>query len=480
MKSSHFISQRLGFSNAQADVIQKIGVTHFLKKSFETPLSPEGIGMFHIDTPKFMDDAPKTRDEYREYRKLGEEEKRKAVVADNLRIAGLAHTWVERMQTQEYPLREKMTLFWHNHFVSSFKKTKVSWAMWQQNQLFREQALGNYRDLTRRILSDNAMLIYLDNVQNRAKAPNENLSRELLELFTLGVGNYTEADIKEGARALAGLNLDDDGARYYKIWEDNGDKTYLGKKGNWKADDLVRLIFEHPRAGRRLMEKFLKFFMTDTPSVSLIEDYTSAFRKADFEMKPMLEKLVNDDRFLKSQGDKIKDPVSFLLTTLHEFQVETPPARQLVQYFREQDMMLFNPPNVKGWDGGTAWLSSQKLLQRCGVVATIANGKTLDNFKFKPKQMNVAEEMNMSEDKLYGKPMKEQKLPVFKWDKSLTTNKLIIKDLSDRLVFTVSKDMQTDMEQVLKYDFNPSEMNAQQAVTRLAEYIMKSPEYQLC
>lgn len=472
MTSSHFISQRLGFSNAQADLIQQIGVLPFLKKSFEGPLS--------METPKFMDDAPKTRDEYRDLRKMDDAQKKKVAVAENLRIAGLSHAWVERMHTETYPLREKMVLFWHNHFVSGFKKTKISWAMWQQNQLFREMAFGNYRELTRRILSDNAMIAYLDNTQNRAKAPNENLSRELLELFTLGVGNYSESDIKEGARALAGLNMGDGGARYYPILADNGEKTYLGKKGNWKADDLVRLIFEHPRAGRRLMEKFLKFFMTDTPSVPLIEDYTQAFRKADFEMQPMFEKLVKDDRFLKSQGDKIKDPLNFLLTTLHEFQLDTPPARQLVQYFKEQDMILFNPPNVKGWDGGTAWLSSQKLLQRCGVVATIASGKSLDNFRFKPRQMEMAEDMDMSETAMVGKPRGERQLPVLKWDKLLTTNKLIIQNFSERLVFNVSKDMQTDMEQVLKYDFNPSELNAQQAVTRLVEYIMKSPEYQLC
>ena len=471
MKSNHFMSQRLGFSNAQAATMGTMGVLPFLKKSFETPSK--------IETPNYMDDAPKTRDEYRDLRKMDEMEKRKVAIAENLRIAGLSHTWVNEMHTQAFPLREKMTFFWHNHFVSGFKKTKVSWAMWQQNCLFREMAFGNYRTLTRQILTDNAMIAYLDNTQNKVKARNENLSRELLELFTLGVGNYTELDIKEGARALAGLNIDDEKARYYKFWEDDGEKTYLGKKGNWKADDLVRLIFEHPRAGRRLMEKFLKFFMTDTPSVELIENYTSAFRKADFEMKPMLEKLVKDDRFLKSQGDKIKDPLSFLLTTAHEFQLDTPPARQLVQYFKEQDMVLFNPPNVKGWDGGTAWLSSQKLLQRCGIVAAYANGNSMDSFKMKAAQMQIVDDLDMNQVAMFGKPRSEQKTPTVFWDKSLTDNKLIIQYFAERLVFNVSKDMQTDMEQVLKYDFNPSEMNAQQAVTRLVEYIMKAPEYQL-
>lgn len=471
MKSTNFLSQRLGFSNAQAETIQQMGIANFLKKSFETPLS--------IDPPKCMEDAPKTRDDYRNLRKINELDKKKVVLMEGLRIAEMSHAWLETMHTSAYPLREKMTFFWHNHFVSGFKKTKVSWAMHTQNQLFRSFAFGNYRELTRQILTDNAMIIYLDNTQNRAKAPNENLSRELLELFTLGVGNYTETDVKEGARALAGLNIGDGNARYYRILEDDGDKQYLGKKGNWKADDLVRLIFAHPRAGRRLMEKFLKFFMTDTPSVKLIEDYTSAFQKADFELKPMLEKLIKDDRFLNSQGDKIKDPLSFLLTTLKEFNMDIPRVRQLIPYFKAQDMVLFNPPNVKGWDGGTAWLSAQKLLHRCGIVSTLASGKSLENFKFKARQMAALDDLDGIDLKAYDKSDAPQKKPILTWDKTLATNKLIIQYFAERLVFNVSKEMQTDMEQVLKYDFNPSEMNAQLAVMRLVEYIMKSPEYQL-
>jgi uncharacterized protein (DUF1800 family) len=324
------------------------------------------------------------------------------------------------------------------------------------------------------------MIVYLDNHQNRAKAPNENLSRELLELFTLGVGNYTEQDIKEGARALAGLNLGDNGGEYYRFMEDNGEKTYLGKKGNLKADDLVDAIFKHPRAGRRLMEKFLKFFVSDTPSVQMVEEYTNAFRKADFEMRPMLEKLVSDDRFLKSAGLKIKDPISFLLGTLHEFQMETPPVRQIVPYFQQQGMVLLNPPNVKGWDGGRDWLSSQKLVQRVGLVHILAQGKSLENFKLKKKQANAADEMMMDEEKVYGKMAGMSKKPVIKWDKSLKSNKDIITHLTDRLVFAISKDLQTDMENLLKYDFDPQQETADLAVTRLAEFILKSPEYQIC
>ena len=470
MKEAFFLSQRLGFTNAQADTIQQMGVENFLKKSFDTPLS--------IDEPKFLADAPKTRDEYRDLRKMGEEEKKKFAVAERLRTVGVGHLWLEKMGEDAFPLREKMTLFWHNHFVSDIQKVKISYAMWQQNGLFREMAFGNYKELTRRILRDNAMLAYLDNTQNKAKTPNENLSRELLELFTLGVGNYNEGDIKEGARALAGLNIDDGGGRYYKIWEDNGNKTYLGKTGNWKADDMVNLIFDHPKAGERLMMKFLKYFVTDDPSGALIADYTEAFRKANFEMKPMLQKLVTDKRFLQSQGQKIKDPATFVLQLLHEFQLDIPSARSTQPYFNGQGMVFLHPPNVKGWDGGKAWLSSQRLLQRVSVVALLASGKPLETFKIKRKQENMAEEMGMTEDKV-GYREGGQITPNLRWNKALTNNKDIIKDLTDRLVFTVSKDLQTECEQVLKYDFDAKADNAQKSVTRLAEHIMKSPEFQI-
>ena len=471
MKEAFFLSQRLGFTNAQAETISRLGVENFLKKSFETPLS--------MDEPKFLANAPRTREELRKIRQMGDEDKRKTAATERLRSVGFSHVWLDKMYQNDFPLREKMVLFWHNHFVSDMQKVKISYAMFRQNNLLREMAFGNYKELTRRILYDNAMLAYLDNIQNKAKTPNENLSRELLELFTLGVGNYTEGDIKEGARALAGLNIGDDGGQYYRFWQDTGDKTYLGKTGNWKADDMVNIIFDHPKAGERLMTKFLKYFVTDEPSVTLISDYTSAFRKANFEMKPMLEKLVRDERFVKSQGMKIKDPTTFLLQLLYEYQLDVPPVRATQPYFTAQGMKLLYPPNVKGWDGGRSWLTSQKLLTRVSLVSLLANGKSLDNEKLRRKQEKVAEEMGMMMDMMDEKTNVDIKTPALRWNTALTNNKDIIKDLTDRLVFTVNKDLQSDCERILKYDFDAKADNAQQSVTRLAEHIMKSPEFQV-
>ena len=472
MNNEFFLSQRLGFTNAQADKILRFGVENFVDLSFKAP--------YDFEMPTFLENAPKSRKELKNLKAMNEDKKKLLVVLEIFRNAGLAHWWSERMYTNEYPLREKMTLFWHNHFVSGFQKVKSSWAMYHQNNLFREHAFGNFKELTQLILSDNAMLIYLDNVKNKAAEPNENLSRELLELFTIGVGNYSENDVKEGAKALAGLNIDEEGGKYYPRISDNSTKTYLGKSGNWKANDIVDIIFAHPKAAHRITGKLLKFFVTDTPSVNLVNEYAEFLKKENFELKPFLQKMVRDDRFLNSQGQKIKDPVTFILQAHHEFQLELPSAKRLAPYFNQQGMILLNPPNVKGWDGGKTWLSSQKLLQRMAVIATLSNGKSLEAFRFRGenKQDEALEEMKMTEEQVFGKKTNDA-LPVFRWDKSAKNNKDIIKNVAERLLFSVSNNMQQDMERILKYDFDPSQMNAQNGVTRLAEYAMKSPEFQI-
>jgi uncharacterized protein (DUF1800 family) len=472
MKQEYFLSQRLGFTNAQADAIRQMGIEKFIKNAFNTSAQ--------VETPAFLENAPKSRKEYRQLRQSSDTQKKVFVASEALRNLGIVHWWQHKMYTDTYPLREKMVLFWHNHFVSSFQKVKSAWTMYRQNQLFREHAFGNFRELTRLVLYDNAMLIYLDNTQNKANNPNENLSRELLELFTLGVGNYSEQDIKEGAKALAGLNLAEDGARYYPRMSDNSTKTYLGKKGNWQADDLVKIIFEHPKAAYRISEKLLKHFVTDTPSVEMVSEYAVFFKNKDFEIKPFIEKMVSDPRFLNSQGAKIKDPLSFIMQLHYEFKLDLAQARYLVPYFQGQGMTLLNPPNVKGWDGGKSWLSSQKLLQRLNAVSLISSGKNMEigRFKGQKKQDEALEMMQTDETAIFGES-KANQTPQFRWDNTLKNNKDIIKNMTDRLVFSVSKDMQADMEQILKYDFNPSQPNAQQAITRLAEYVMKTPEFQV-
>ena len=189
MNASALLSQRLGFSNAQADDIDTSGIARFLRNSFATPAV--------VEAPDCMRDAPRTRKELKALKNASPEEQKKLLKRERERMVMLQHWWAERMHQEKYPLREKMVLFWHNHFVSAIQKVKLPWLLYEQNQLFREYAFGNFKTLTKKVLYNNAMLVYLDNVQNKARTPNENLSRELLELFTLGIGHYTEQDIKE-------------------------------------------------------------------------------------------------------------------------------------------------------------------------------------------------------------------------------------------------------------------------------------------
>ncbi len=464
MKTSYFLSQRLGFTNAQAAKIQQSGLNAFLKESFSKS---------EVDTvPSFLVDAPKSFKEYRSLLKMNEADKKLYVQQERLRGLKLQHWWVDKIYTSPYPLREKMTLFWHNHFVSSHKKVKVAWTMYQQNGLFRDFAFGNFKTLTKRILRDNAMLLYLDNFQNKAKTPNENLSRELLELFTLGVGNYTEQDVKEGAKALAGLSLNTDGGVYYPFWEDNSQKTYLGKTGNWKADDLVDIIFSQPAAPRLLTKKLIKWFMTDDPADALIDEYAAYFKDHNFEIQPFLTKLFSDSRFMESGGAKIKDPLTFILQSLEAFGVDHLPVRSMYGYLAEQDMILFDPPNVKGWDGGRSWLSSQKLIQRCNVVELLVLGQKFSQFK--PKKIKMEdEELKQEEEEA------TSQIISFKWDRTAKKNKDIIKDLTDRFVVSTNQAMQEDLEKLLRYDFEPQSESADLAVIRTAEFVMKSPEFQI-
>ena len=201
MKKSNLWSLRLGFSGKEATKIEKIGLEKFLKKSYDSK--------FDAQLPAFLQESPKTIAEYKELRQSVKnqdpEEKKKIQKKENQTTAELKKWWVAKMQSDEFPLREKMVCFWHNHFVSTSQKVKINYWIYQHNMILRENAFGNFKELTKQMVKSNAMVKYLDNADNRKGKINENLSRELLELFTIGIGNYTEDDIKNGARALAGL-----------------------------------------------------------------------------------------------------------------------------------------------------------------------------------------------------------------------------------------------------------------------------------
>ena len=293
-------------------------------------------------------------------------------------LIAMQQWWLGRMIATPAPLQEKMTLFWHGHFTSSPEKQTTAQELLMQNQLFREYALGNVRDLTLHVSQDPAMLRYLDNNVNVKAHPNEYYARELMELFTLGIGNYTEQDIRESARALTGWtfrkNPDGTGSFYdNRGVHDDGSKTFLGQTGNFSGTDVVNIIFQQPAASKLFATKLLSFFVYMDPEPQLVNQVAALIVKNNFEMKPVMSTLLRSNVFFSERSYRalVKSPVEFLVGTHQLFGIAPVGVKELAA-LRAMGQTLFYPPNVKGWDGGSAWLNSQTMLTRENFANAVA------------------------------------------------------------------------------------------------------------
>ncbi len=292
-------------------------------------------------------------------------------------------TWfLNRMIASPAPLQEKMTLFWHGHFTSAYDKGIPATALVAQNNLFRSNALGNVRELTLAVSRDPAMLRYLDNAQNVKAHPNENYARELMELFTLGIGNYTETDVRESARAFTGWTIDPQAWTFLNApnRHDTGSKTFLGRTGNLDGHDIVETIFQQPAASRWFAQKLLNFFVYNNPEPGLVDAVAALIRKNDFTLQPVVSTLLRSNVFYSERSYRalVKSPVEFIVGSYQLYgQTQADPIA-LAALVR-MGQILFLPPNVKGWDGGAAWLNSQAMLTRANFASammTKMNGAT--------------------------------------------------------------------------------------------------------
>jgi uncharacterized protein (DUF1800 family) len=292
----------------------------------------------------------------------------------------LGSWWVDRMIATPAPLQEKMTLMWHGHFASATGQKGITPAEGlAQNQLFRTYALGNICDLTHGIIKDPAMLKYLDNARSRKEHPNENLARELMELFTLGIGNYTEADVREGARALTGYSVirGGGGFTFYERFHDDGQKTFLGKQGAFNGDQMVDIIFEQPAASRWFARKILNFFVYNDPEPDLVGAVAAMLVKNNFNTLPVMSTLLRSNVFYSERAYRalVKSPVEFVVGTYQLLGAGTVTREGLVAMAR-MGQILFRPPSVKGWDGGSTWLNSQTMLTRENFVGSVMTAQT--------------------------------------------------------------------------------------------------------
>jgi uncharacterized protein (DUF1800 family) len=289
--------------------------------------------------------------------------------------------WVERMVRGEDPLVERMTLFWHGYFTSSMTDVKNAHEMIAQNELFRRHALGSFRELLHAVARDAAMLEYLDNDANRRGKPNENFARELLELFTLGEGNYTETDVKETARAFTGWRDQDGRFHVEPRAHDDGEKTVLGRTGRLDGDDVLEILLEEEACARHLASRLVLHFEGVAPTDARLERFARVLREHDYELRPFLEALFLDPEFEREEvvGTRISAPLDFLVASARRLEIE-PPPRLLVFGAGALGQKLFFPPSVRGWEGGRAWITTASLMLRGNLAGFLVGEVSLDDF----------------------------------------------------------------------------------------------------
>ena len=335
-----------------------------------------------------------TRARYRRARQTSDEEalarlrleRQRRQSQDRKQIRQMQQWWLTRLIETPRPLEEKMTLFWHGHFATSYRTIEDSYHMFVQNQLYRSHALGNYGSLMHRIIRDPAMIAYLDNNDSRKNSPNENLAREIMELFSLGVGNYTENDIKEGARALTGYTFEDDRFVFRQQNHDGGAKRILGRTDNMDGDDFVETILAQQACSQYMCNKFYRFFAADLPegsepdreTAAVLRDLARLFRRSNYEVAPVLKKLFLSEHFYSPSvvNQRIKSPAELVVGAIRSLHT---PARDLSVLLDAMSLMgqnLLFPPSVAGWDGERSWINTSTMYVRQNIMTYLLTGKT--------------------------------------------------------------------------------------------------------
>jgi uncharacterized protein (DUF1800 family) len=381
-KTATHLLNRAGFGGTPAaiEAVRQRGVSDAVRDLLEVPpdairptppswAKPRNIRELRTSA-RAEEDPARRQQKLREFRMMEGEN-----------ILDLRRWWLERMSNGPAPLLEKMTLFWHGHFATSIQKVKDAYWMWLQNDTLRQNAFGNFGSLTKKISRDPAMMIYLDLQQSRQEHPNENWARELMELFTVGIGNYTEQDIREAARAFTGYRLDmtTQQFRFAPFQQDKSPKTFMGKTGTFEGDDIIDLLVQQPACATFIGRKLLRFFVEDDPPPAMVEAMANTIRAHKFEMKPVLQELFSSvefysDRVMRSQ---IKSPVQFLVQTTRMLETPLPPPAVAQNGMRQMGQILFAPPNVKGWDGGKSWITTSTLLFRYNFANYLINGDAM-------------------------------------------------------------------------------------------------------
>jgi hypothetical protein len=294
--------------------------------------------------------------------------------ATMLETRRLGYWWANRMLQTTHPLQQKMALLWHGHFATHENKVRDYRKMMQQIDLFERGATGNIRKLAIQVAQNPAMLYFLDAQYNLKGAANENFAREVMELFTMGVGNYSEKDVREGARAFTGWYFDNLAFKVDPAKHDAGPKTFLGKTGNFDGVDVLKIIFDQPVTSEYLAGKIYKFLIRDEVSQDLKKRLGAILREHHYEVKPLLTVIFSSKDFYSqaSYGAHIKGPVEHMVAMMKHLGVDAiPGVPDFNQSTISMGQHLLNPPSVAGWAGGKAWITPNLLIARSNVARDV-------------------------------------------------------------------------------------------------------------
>lgn len=314
---------------------------------------------------------------------MSDEQKAEARKKERRLVVLQSVDWIKRMaSTEESPLLEKMSLFWHGHFACQSKNATLA-----NNQLntIRQHALGNFKDLVLAIARDPSMIRFLNNQQNKKLKPNENFARELMELFTIGRGNYTEQDIKEAARAFTGWSSNFKGEFIFRPGvHDYGRKTFFGKSGRFDGTDIIDMILDKRATADFIVTKIYRYFVNENVDVGIIADLSRQFYDSSYDIGALMRVIFTSDWFYTKQnkGTKIKSPVELMAGMLKSLHIDFENELALAFLQKSLGQSLFNPPNVAGWPGNKNWVDNSTLLMRLNLPAYLFNSKEV-NFKLK-------------------------------------------------------------------------------------------------
>ncbi|MFQ5677618.1 MAG: DUF1800 family protein, partial [bacterium] len=348
---------------------------------------------------------------------------------------------------------------------------------------FNENAVGNFRDLLHGIIRDSAMLRYLDNNQNRKGKPNENFARELMELFSLGPGNYSEADIKESARAFTGWNNNPLQFTFRRRVHDYGRKFFLGKSGNFDGEDIVDIILEQPACSEFITRKLLNFFSFET-SDKTVRALANDFRNHDYEIKPLLKKIFSHEEFYSPQviGIQIKSPIQLVVGTARTLGLQMDNDEFLLYMLNLMGQVPYMPPNVKGWPGGRSWIDTSRLLTRYTFAEIVGRGQI--PAEIDPRSRRDRPRNKISKQKTGFKRMMRRGGVHIEFDpRRLLTNERDASEVISRLAeVLLSHDLNENERASLvdNYSVYLNKFGGHQALKRLIGDMMSIPAYQLC